>query len=85
MVGLPGAASASYGRVPASAFSKAENHVWHNSVCAPATLSVWSYRLKRDIGFGLVSIDCAFNDRVKVLKDGQAVRRSGSLALLPFI
>ena len=47
------------------------------------TNSVWSYRLKRNIGFGLVSIDCAVNDRVEVLKDGQAVK--GTLALLPFI
>lgn len=47
------------------------------------TNSVWSYRLKRNIGFGLVSTDCAVNDRVEVLKDGRAVK--GSLASLPFI
>ena len=44
---------------------------------------MWSYRLERNIGFGLVSVDCAVNDRVEVLKDGQAVK--GTLALLPFI
>jgi glycine cleavage system aminomethyltransferase T len=47
------------------------------------TNCVWSYRLKRNIGFGLVSARCAVGDAVQVLKDGQ--RTEGRLVALPFL
>jgi len=47
------------------------------------TNCVWSYRLQRNIGFGLVSIDCAAGDRVEVHRHGQAL--SASLCALPFL
>jgi len=47
------------------------------------TNCVWSYRLKQNIGFGLVASDCAPGDRVIVQKDGQAI--GGTLKALPFI
>ena len=47
------------------------------------TTCVWSYRLKRNIGFGLVAADCAIGDKVRVHKDGQ--RLAATLVALPFI
>jgi len=47
------------------------------------TNCVWSYRLQRNIGFGLVAIDCAAGDRVEVHRHGQAL--SASLCALPFL
>lgn len=47
------------------------------------TNCVWSHRLKRNIGFGLVAIDCAVNDSVLVQKDGKTF--AGTLKALPFI
>ena len=47
------------------------------------TNCVWSWRLKRNIGFGLVETDCAVGDSVEVIKDGRAV--PGRLTELPFI
>jgi aminomethyltransferase len=47
------------------------------------TNCVWSYRLKHNIGFGLVASDCAPGDRVVVQKDGQAI--AATLKTLPFI
>jgi glycine cleavage system aminomethyltransferase T len=47
------------------------------------TNCVWSYRLKRNIGFGLVSARCAVGDAAQVLKDGQ--RTDARLVALPFL
>ncbi len=47
------------------------------------TNCVWSYRLKRNIGFGLVASSCAIGDKVQVHKEGQHI--GGSLVCLPFI
>lgn len=47
------------------------------------TNCVWSRRLKHNIGFGLVTIDCAVNDRVLVQKEGKTF--AGTLKALPFI
>lgn len=47
------------------------------------TNCVWSRRLKRNIGFGLVSSACAVDDQVIVHKDGQPT--SARLVHLPFI
>ena len=44
---------------------------------------IWSYRLKRNIGFALVSVDAKSGDSVGVLKDGQIL--NGKLVTLPFI
>ena len=47
------------------------------------TNCVWSWRLKRNIGFGLVASACAVGDKVQVHKEGQAV--PATLVALPFI
>ena len=47
------------------------------------TNCVWSYRLKRNIGFGLVTANCAVNDRIQVHKNGAVT--TGKLTNLPFI
>lgn len=47
------------------------------------TNCVWSYRLKRNIGFALVSADCAVHDQVVVHKDGNPV--TATLVGLPFL
>jgi aminomethyltransferase len=47
------------------------------------TNCVWSYRLKRNIGFALVSIACNAGDSVEVLKEGRQL--TGRLTPLPFI
>jgi aminomethyltransferase len=47
------------------------------------TNCAWSYRLKRNIGFGLVDADCKPGDRVRVMKDGQGI--AGELVQLPFL
>jgi aminomethyltransferase len=47
------------------------------------TNCAWSYRLRRNIGFALISADCAPGMRVTVRKDGMPV--SGTLQELPFI
>ncbi|MBC7706473.1 MAG: glycine cleavage system protein T [Rhodoferax sp.] len=47
------------------------------------TNCVWSYRLKRNIGFALVSSECAVHDQVVVHKDGHLV--TGKLVELPFL
>jgi glycine cleavage system aminomethyltransferase T len=44
---------------------------------------IWSYRLKRNIGFALVSVDAKPGDSVAVIKDG--TRIGGTLTELPFI
>jgi aminomethyltransferase len=47
------------------------------------TNCAWSYRLKRNIGFALIAIECAAGEPVEVLKDGRRV--AGTLTTLPFI
>ena len=47
------------------------------------TNCVWSYRLNRNIGFGLVAAGCAIGDKVRVHKEGQ--RFDATLVALPFI
>jgi len=47
------------------------------------TNCVWSYRLKRNIGFALVSASCASGDRVAIEMAGQTV--PGILTELPFL
>ncbi|NDB01331.1 MAG: glycine cleavage system protein T, partial [Betaproteobacteria bacterium] len=47
------------------------------------TNCVWSWRLKRNIGFGLVASACAVGDLVEVQLAGKPV--TGTLSALPFI
>jgi aminomethyltransferase len=47
------------------------------------TNCVWSYRLKKNIGFALISTSCVAGERVEVLKDGDAT--VGTLQELPFL
>lgn len=47
------------------------------------TNCVWSYRLKRNIGFGLVAVSCKPDDAVEVIKDGRAT--PAVLTELPFL
>lgn len=47
------------------------------------TNCVWSWRLKRNIGFGLVAAASAVGDQVQVQRAGQTV--TGTLVALPFI
>ncbi len=47
------------------------------------TNCVWSYRLKKNIGFALISTDCAPGDVVEVFKEGRPL--AGTLTSLPFI
>lgn len=47
------------------------------------TNCVWSYRLKKNIGFALVSADCKTGDKVTVNKLGVTIQ--GQLTELPFI
>jgi len=52
-------------------------HVGHLTNC------VWSFRLKKNIGFALIERACVEGDRVEVLKEGRTV--SGTLRPLPFV
>lgn len=47
------------------------------------TNCVWSFRLKRNIGFALVASACQPGDPVEVVKEGQVLK--GSLVALPFL
>jgi len=47
------------------------------------TNSVWSYRLKKNIGFALISSSCVAGDRVELSRAGRSV--SGILCGLPFL
>ena len=47
------------------------------------TNCVWSYRLRRNIGFALISTHCVPGTRVEVIKDGR--RLGGLLMALPFL
>jgi glycine cleavage system aminomethyltransferase T len=47
------------------------------------TNCTWSYRLKKNIGFALIAVDCHPGEAVQVAKDGQLIR--GTLTELPFI
>ena len=50
---------------------------------ADLTHCAWSYRLKKNIGFALISTRCAAGDAVEVVKEGRAL--AGTLTALPFI
>ena len=47
------------------------------------TNCVWSWRLKKNIGFALIETACQPGDRVTVIKSGEAL--GGTLTTLPFI
>ena len=47
------------------------------------TNCAWSYRLKKNLGFALISIECVAGTRVIVRKDGNPI--AGTLQELPFI
>ncbi len=47
------------------------------------TNCAWSYRLKRNIGFALISRSCSSGETVDVIKDGKQLR--GTLSELPFL
>jgi aminomethyltransferase len=47
------------------------------------TNCTWSYRLKKNIGFALISKDCGPGDAVDVSSDGRTI--PGRLTGLPFI
>jgi len=47
------------------------------------TNCTWSYRLQKNIGFGLVSVQCRPGDPVEVVKDGRWIR--ATLTELPFV
>lgn len=46
------------------------------------TNGTWSYKLRRNIGFGLVLTDCQPGDEVRVIKDGKVI--NGKLVDIPF-
>jgi glycine cleavage system aminomethyltransferase T len=47
------------------------------------TNCAWSYRLKKNIGFALISTQCVAGDTVEIVKDGVPV--AGTLRELPFL
>ena len=47
------------------------------------TNCVWSYRLKKNIGFALISTSCVPGERIEVVKDGASM--GGVLRELPFV
>jgi len=47
------------------------------------THKAWSYRLKRMIGYALISVEARIGDEVQVLKEGRYV--DGELVSLPFL
>ena len=62
--------------------------VWHPILqngrkVGDLTNCTWSYRLKQNIGFALISSECAAGDAVEVVKDGE--QEKGTLTELPFI
>ena len=46
------------------------------------TNGTWSYKLRRNIGFGLVSVQRQIGDRVQVLNGGSII--DATLVALPF-
>ena len=46
------------------------------------TNGTWSFKLERNIGFGLVSVNCNVGDHVQVQKSGNAIE--GRLTAIPF-
>ncbi len=46
------------------------------------TNGTWSYKLERNIGFGLLSVTCAIGDRIHIVKSGTVV--GGTVTDLPF-
>ena len=47
------------------------------------TNCVWSYRLKKNIGFALISSNCRPGEAVQVIKEGRTL--TGALTPLPFV
>jgi aminomethyltransferase len=47
------------------------------------TNCVWSYRLRKNIGFALISTQCRAGERVQVAQNGAAT--PGTLTELPFV
>jgi aminomethyltransferase len=61
---------------------------WHpilanGQIVGQLTNCVWSYRLKKNIGFALIATNCVAGDRVEVVKEGRTL--SGMLTTLPFV
>ncbi len=54
-----------------------------NTKIGDMTNIVWSWRLKKNIGFALVSVDAKPSDAVTVMKDGKQI--NASLCELPFL
>ena len=54
-----------------------------NNKIGDMTNIVWSYRLKQNIGFALVSVEARPGDEVSVMKDGKQIR--ATLCELPFL
>lgn len=66
----------------------APHPVWHaiesgGRKVGDMTNGIWSYRLQRNIGFGLVARACAPGTRAEVLKDGKRI--GAELVELPFV
>lgn len=62
--------------------------IWFDIVAGGAKIGsmtniIWSYRLKRNIGFALVSVSAKAGDRVIVMRNGKA--ETAKLAELPFL
>jgi glycine cleavage system aminomethyltransferase T len=47
------------------------------------TNCVWSYRLRKNVGFALISTGCVIGERIEVVKEGNAI--AGTLSKLPFL
>ena len=66
----------------------APHGIWYDIVkdgekVGDMTNGVWSYRLKQNIGYALITKELAPGDAVEVLKDGDRI--GGSLRALPFL
>ncbi len=66
----------------------APGFLWHSiqkngTKVGDLTNCTWSYRLQKNIGFALISTDCAAGDQVEVMKEGHAL--VGTLQELPFL
>jgi glycine cleavage system aminomethyltransferase T len=66
----------------------AQDFLWHpirrnGSKVGDLTNCTWSYRLKKNIGFALISVDCRIGDVVEVRKNEHELR--GTLTALPFV
>ena len=46
------------------------------------TNGTWSYKIERNIGFGLLSVACTIGDRIHIVRSGEVVE--GTVTDLPF-